>query len=262
MSSITSNLSLSLMVSQGAENTTRLNEDLAALDVLVMPRVKSRAVTSPPSAAAGDAYAVPTGSSGAWAAKAGQIAFWNGSNWRYVPAETGFQAYCEAEKCVVTKSGSAWITQSECAELALKTTSDSSAITGDAAISWPTSLLDVANSVTATFDSGNPTRVTVTETGDYCVSAQVTFSASGTSSWNSMRARLQTSPDGTTWTDVADAAAYVPVRPTDVPQCTAHLDVVVNITGPKYLRLVVNRVSGSSTVVATANTRMRLRKVR
>jgi hypothetical protein len=248
--SFTANLKLNLLASQGADNVVRINEDLATLDVLVLPRVKNRINTAPPTAVAGDAFVVAEPAAGAWVGHDGDIAWWNGM-----------------EKTVLTRGTAKWYVQSGETEAAFHKNASSSAITTDAAISWEVNLLDIANSRVFEFDVGNPTRLRVLEDGDYELSVQVTFNATGTAAWNSMRVRFQTSTDGTTWSDLTDAAAFTSCRPTDVPDSTVTLSRVANLTGAtpstnSFIRACVNRVSGSSTVVATANTRLHVRKVR
>ncbi len=266
--SFTANLKLSLLASQGADNVVRINEDLAILDVLVMPRVKNRTNTTPPgSPASGDAFIVADSASGAWLGKDGDIAWWNGTEWRYVDPEQGEQVYCIDEKAVLTRGTSKWYSQSGEAEAAFRKNASSSSITTNAGVSWDVSLLDIANSRVFEFDSGNPTRLRILEDGDYEFTIQVTFNATGTVAWNSMQVRLQTSTDGTTWSDVTDAAALGPCRPTDVPNNTITLQRTLNLVGAtafvnSFVRVCVNQASGSSTVVATSNTRMHARKVR
>jgi len=58
--------------------------------------VKSKEMSSPPeSPALHDRYLVPSGATGAWADKAGQIADWNGSGWDFYTPATGWSVYVE-----------------------------------------------------------------------------------------------------------------------------------------------------------------------
>lgn len=252
-----SRFSLPVLSSSSSDNVVRLNEALAILDIVSTLGVKDRKRTTPPTAAAGESYVVATGASGAWSTHATHIAFWTGAEWRYVVPKAGVSAYCVEEKCFIIFNGTSWVALADCA---FKKNANSSAVTSDVGVAWDVTQVDITNSRVYAFDAGNPTRIQLNEAGEYEVTANVSFNASSTVAWNSMQARLQTSTDGSSWSDVADAAIRVPVRPTDLPDNTGALVAIVTASAGLYLRLCVNRASGSSTVVVTNNTRIVIRK--
>lgn len=267
MSGFSSRLGLALLVAQGANNVVRVNDALLVLDAAAMPRVKNRTNATPPAAVAGEAYIVADSPSGAWTGKAGQIAVWTGTAWLYIPAGQGMTAFCTDESCELVRGASKWLARSTSPVVALRKNAASSSFTTDVGVSWDVELITTAGSRVFEFDPGNPTRLRVLEDGDYSVLAAATFSASGTAAWNSCRLKLQTSTDGSSWTDVADAAAFGPARPTDVPSCTVVLSRVVNLVGAtagvnSFIRVAAARASGSSTVTVTADTRMSVEKLR
>lgn len=65
--------------------------------------VKSKTTTAPPgSPAAGDTYIIGASATGAWAAKDGQVAVWDGAAWAYAIARKGWRALVEDENGVST----------------------------------------------------------------------------------------------------------------------------------------------------------------
>lgn len=252
-----SRFSLPILSSSSSDNVVRLNEALAILDIVSTLGVKDRKRTTPPTAVAGEAFVIAVGAGGAWATRATHIAFWTGSEWRYVVPKAGVSAYCVEEKCFIVFNGTSWVALADCS---FKKNANSSAITTDVGVTWDVTQTDIANSRVYAFDVGNPTRVQLNEAGEYEVTANVSFNASGTLAWNSAQSRLQTSADGSSWTDVADSAIRVAVRPTDLPDNSGALVALVSVAAGAFLRVCVNRASGSSTVVVTNNTRLRIRK--
>lgn len=267
MSGFSSRLGMALLAAQGANNIARVNDALLLLDAAAMARVKNRTNATPPAASAGDAYVVADSPSGAWTGKAGQVAVWTGTAWLYIAPSQGMTVFCTDESCELVRGSTKWLARSTAPVAALRKNAASSSITTDAGVSWDVESITTAGSRVFEFDAGNPTRLRVLEDGDYEVLAVATFNAAGTASWNSCRLKLQTSTDGSSWSDVADAAAFGPARPTDVPDCTVALSRVVNLVGAtsganSFLRVAAARASGSSTVTVTANTRLTVTKLR
>lgn len=260
--STTPNLALNELASQGSDNVRLINEDLAKLDVLVLPRVVDRTHSTPPAAATGEAYIVRNPASGTWSGKDDYIAFWTGNEWRYIAPATGFQVYNLAEKCVLTYSGSGWLSISPMSEHALLKSSTQTPITSIVGVSWDQELLDIANSEVLEFDPGNPDRVQVHEAGDFQIIANINFNGSGSSAWNTVEVRLQTSSDGSSWSDVTGGSSFGSVRVTDVPDLTVCLMMVVNIVAEDYVRIAVRKIAGAGTVGVTANSRLSVRKVK
>ncbi len=80
--------------------------------------VKDRDLTTPPgSPTAGDTYIVAAAATGAWAAKDGQVAVWNGSIWVFGVPREGWVAYVEDED-VISAYTTAWSTGISLAEQA------------------------------------------------------------------------------------------------------------------------------------------------
>jgi hypothetical protein len=252
-----SRFGLPVLSSSSSDNVVRLNEAIAVLDIVSTLGIKDRKRTTPPTAVAGEAYVVASGASGAWATHVTHIAFWTGAEWRYVVPKAGVSAYCVEEKCFIVFNGTSWTALADCS---FKKNANSSAVTSDVGITWDVTQVDISASRVFAFDAGNPTRIQLNEAGEYKITANVTFNASSTAAWNNMQVRLQTSPDGTTWTDVADAAVRAAVRPTDLADNTCALVCYVSVSAGTFIRLCVNRASGSSTVVVTNNTRIRIEK--
>ena len=102
-------LGLSLLVpGQGQKDVTH-NEALLALDMLVQPVVRSRAVVQPPETASnGQCWLVPEGAEGAWNGKTHCLAGWTAGGWRFLPTETGWSFWVEDEGTAVRRRGNAW----------------------------------------------------------------------------------------------------------------------------------------------------------
>jgi hypothetical protein len=82
---------------------------------LVQPNVISDSVTAPPgSPAAGDAYIVPTGASGAWTGNAGHIAVWSGASlatpgWVFAVPINGWETFVVSRLRWNSYNGTAWV---------------------------------------------------------------------------------------------------------------------------------------------------------
>jgi len=88
---------------------TQMDANLKRLGAIVGLSVLSRTVTAPPASPAdGDRYIIPSGATGAWAGKAGQIAVWIGGAWEYHAPKTGWLAYIAAEDKLAAYKGSSW----------------------------------------------------------------------------------------------------------------------------------------------------------
>lgn len=76
---------------------------------------KTRATTAPPSTpAAGDTYIVPTGATGDWAGKEGQVAVWvpgtPAGAWAYGVPRVGWVCYVEDEEVLTAYKAAGWST--------------------------------------------------------------------------------------------------------------------------------------------------------
>ena len=104
----TPNLGMPEIAASQAQKHVTHNEALVVLDAIVQLSAKSRAVTDPPiSPSDGQRWIVPSGATGAWSGKAGQIASYSDGGWAFYPPKTGWACFVEDEG-VVTWSGSSW----------------------------------------------------------------------------------------------------------------------------------------------------------
>lgn len=106
----TARLSLPFIVAQQAQKHITHNEALLALDTLVQPVVKSRALAAAPaSPVLGEAYIVAGGASGAWAGHQDEIAAWRSGAWVFHDPAEGWQAYVEDARELVVFQAGAWV---------------------------------------------------------------------------------------------------------------------------------------------------------
>jgi len=71
--------------------------------------VLDRNLTAPPgSPTTGDRYLVASGGTGAWSAKDGQIAEWDGAAWVFSPPDEGFATRVEDEDVMIIYDGTSW----------------------------------------------------------------------------------------------------------------------------------------------------------
>lgn len=105
----TPRLQLPYIAPQQAQKQVTYNQAMRALDLLVQPAVKSRAVSAPPSSPAeGDTYVVGPAASGAWAGKEGRLATLLDGVWSFRAAADGWQLYVEDSAEIVISQAGAW----------------------------------------------------------------------------------------------------------------------------------------------------------
>lgn len=106
----TPNLALPLLASNQAQKHVTMNEALARLDALAMPRVTSASLAEPPeSAAEGEAYIVAPAASGAWLGRENSMAFRVNGGWSYAAPKAGWKLWAEDRCEEVLYTGAAWI---------------------------------------------------------------------------------------------------------------------------------------------------------
>lgn len=94
MSDQTPNLSLPFILPAQAQKHVTHNEAIELLDLLVQLTLVSISQASPPpDPSEGQAWAVPAGALGDWAAQAGMIATWRGGGWLFVVPRDGWRAW-------------------------------------------------------------------------------------------------------------------------------------------------------------------------
>lgn len=104
----TPELTLPLLAPAQAQKHVTVNEALVRLDAMAQLRLQSITTTTPPSAADGFAYAVPTGAVNAWAGQEGKVAIASGGGWVFVPARRGWRAVVLDMGSLAIFDGSAW----------------------------------------------------------------------------------------------------------------------------------------------------------
>jgi Protein of unknown function (DUF2793) len=106
----TAQLGLPLLTPSQAQKHVTVNEALLRLDAAVHLRVRSAAVVSPPeSAADGDSYIIPPGSTGVWVGCAGQVATWSNGGWIFLQPSAGLVAWDIATSGTRRFDGADWL---------------------------------------------------------------------------------------------------------------------------------------------------------
>jgi len=86
-----------------------MDANLKRLGAVVGLSVKGRYMTAPPgSPASGDRYIIPSGATGAWSGKTGQIAVYIGGTWEYYVPKVGWLAYIEDEAVLSVYKANGW----------------------------------------------------------------------------------------------------------------------------------------------------------
>lgn len=88
---------------------TEMDANLKRLGAVVGLSVTSRTVTTPPaSPAEGDRYIVPSGATGDWAGRTGQIAVRINGAWEYHAPRVGWVCYVEDEDKLALYKATGW----------------------------------------------------------------------------------------------------------------------------------------------------------
>lgn len=102
-------LALPLIRPAQAQKHVPHNEALRLLEVLVQAAVAGRSLTAPPAEPAeGDRFLVPAGAGGAWAGRAGQIAFFAQGGWGFLSPAEGWQIWVADEALALRWQGGVW----------------------------------------------------------------------------------------------------------------------------------------------------------
>ena len=105
----TPKLSLPYIAASQSQKEVTHNEALNVIDLLLDRSVLDKDLTEPPSTPAeGAAYIIPTGATGVWAGKTGQIAQFIGGAWRYVVPLVGWLFYVVDEDKYYAYRSSTW----------------------------------------------------------------------------------------------------------------------------------------------------------
>lgn len=101
--------------------------ELAKHGIEPQASVKDQNLTTPPTGpAVGDRYIIPSGATGAWLSKTGQIAEWDGTAWAFYTPSEGWTCWVDDEDKIYTFNGTAWVRSGG----ALQTITAGSGLTG------------------------------------------------------------------------------------------------------------------------------------
>lgn len=111
MSELTPQLALPLIMPAQAQKHVTHNEAVELLDLFVQMTLESTTANVPPtSPAEGQAWALDTAPTGAWAAQGGTIATWRGGGWLFVAPKEGMIAWVKDMTALQVRTGGAWVT--------------------------------------------------------------------------------------------------------------------------------------------------------
>lgn len=97
-----------LAPSQAQKHVTH-NEALQRLDVLTQLAVEEVDATGPPATPdIGAIYALGAAPTGAWTAAAGQLAYWTGGGWLFIPPQEGWRAWDRSSAALRIYAGGTW----------------------------------------------------------------------------------------------------------------------------------------------------------
>ena len=110
MSDTSPRLSLPYILPSQAQKHVTHNEAIKVLDAITQLAVQSASLTEPPSVPlAGECHLVGPAAVGAWAARDGQIAVFNGTGWAYFAPAQGWRADVAPEGRSLRFNGTAWV---------------------------------------------------------------------------------------------------------------------------------------------------------
>lgn len=106
----TAQFGLPLVAPSQAQKHVTVNEALVRLDAVAQLRVISSSLAQPPSSAVeGASYLLPSGASGEWQGKAGQIAVQCNGGWIYLAPKRGWRTWDEGRSLSLAFDGTGWI---------------------------------------------------------------------------------------------------------------------------------------------------------
>ena len=102
------NLGFTFIEQSQSQKEVTANAALAAIDAIMNTGAIDKDLATPPSSpASGDVYIIAVSPTGAWAGKAGQIAYYN-SGWKFIVPKEGASLWVKDEDVYYIYSGSAW----------------------------------------------------------------------------------------------------------------------------------------------------------
>ncbi len=99
---------LPLLAAAQAQKHVTHNEALLRLDALSSLTLKTRGLSAPPAASAGDCYLVGASATGDWSGQEGKIALWRDDAWHFFDAFEGLSGFIEDEEALAIYSGGDW----------------------------------------------------------------------------------------------------------------------------------------------------------
>jgi hypothetical protein len=105
----TVNLAFLLLEANQYNPETVINNNYKLLDCLVHLAVESDSITTPPAASDGQSWIVPSGATGVWAGKSGNIAYYY-NGWNYIVPSIGYWAYIKSVNQHRVWTGAIWTT--------------------------------------------------------------------------------------------------------------------------------------------------------
>ncbi len=112
MSETSAILALPYIQSGQAQKHVTHNEAIRALDLMVQLTVTDRDLTAPPTTpVAGESYIVPVGGQLDWAGQDGNLASFDGTDWRFAVPRAGWRAQVLDEGIPLVFDGTAWVAQ-------------------------------------------------------------------------------------------------------------------------------------------------------
>ena len=105
----TANLGITDIVEGQGGSDIRVNGNMRIIDTLLCGRVLDRDLTTPPgSPSEGDAYIVLATGTGDWTGEDGKIAYYTGTEWKFITPAEGFVLRVTDEDVRIEYDGAAW----------------------------------------------------------------------------------------------------------------------------------------------------------
>ncbi len=102
------NLGFTFIEQSQSQKEVTANAALAAIDALMNTGAIDKDLATPPSSpVSGDVYIIAASPTGAWAGKAGQVAYYN-SGWKFIVPKEGVTLWVKDEDVYYIYSGAAW----------------------------------------------------------------------------------------------------------------------------------------------------------
>lgn len=106
---ISNNIGFTFIEQSQSQKEVTANAALASIDALMNTGAIDKDLATPPSSpASGDVYIVAASPTGAWAGKAGQVAYYN-SGWKFIVPKEGLRLWLKDEDVYYIYNGSAWV---------------------------------------------------------------------------------------------------------------------------------------------------------